>query len=70
MKVTLEMSEDDLKILRAYLVVSLDRGVVRQDTHDIVCSAANQLDKQLYPGRLQSTLRWLALSANSARSKA
>ncbi len=50
MKAVLEMSEDDLKMLRAYLVVPLNREVVRQDVWDIVCSAINQLDKQLYSG--------------------
>ena len=55
MKVTIDMSADDLKMLRSFLVVSLNKGEISQDVRDIVCSASNQLDQQLY-GMKESTL--------------
>lgn len=51
MKVTLEMSQDDLKILRSILAVSKLPSAYKHITD----SAANQLDKQLYPGAVRGT---------------
>jgi hypothetical protein len=49
MKVTLEMSQDDLKILRASLMVCSDKHTTLKEVKKVLSSAAAQLDRQIYP---------------------
>lgn len=49
MKVTIEMTEDQLKLLRAILIVRGMDVTLGAEYQFICTSTANQIDKQVYP---------------------